>query len=309
MKNTGIFSIIISIFIFVGCASLTKQAALDKEPPAVEVAVEQPEKATIYFDKATRKWSLNKINSKQPRYEGEIAEGIPSGIGKLYLPNGFYEGKVKNGKFNGKGKRLYFEKGKLVGEFKDNKAHGQGIYTYLDGAKYVGGYKSGKKHGTGTLTYPDGDEYKGEWKKSMFHGHGSYIFKDGRKYVGYWKKDKKNGQGTFTWTNGNIYTGFWKNGKFHGQGTLTKKNRYKYVGEWKFHQEYGYGKKPGLMVILMKEVSKTENSMDKEHIHLMMDGNILVVGKMIKCMEVVNSISLMDGLLKVLTKMDNRGMR
>ena len=40
MKNTGIFSIIISIFIFVGCASQPKQIALDKEPSAEVVAVE-----------------------------------------------------------------------------------------------------------------------------------------------------------------------------------------------------------------------------------------------------------------------------
>ena len=157
MKNTGILTIIITIFLFVGCASQPKQAALDKEPPAESVAVEvspsteevvvKSEKATIYFDRTTKKWSLEKKDRKQPRYVGEIADGIPSGKGALYLPNGFYEGEFKNGKFNGKGKRLYFEKGKLVGEFKDNKAHGQGIYTYLDGAKYVGEYKLGKKHG------------------------------------------------------------------------------------------------------------------------------------------------------------------
>ena len=92
MKNTGIFCIIITIFIFVGCASQPKQAALDKEPPAEAVAVEaspaeavaveqspaaeevveKPEKATIYFDRATRNWSLAKKDSTQPRYEGEI---------------------------------------------------------------------------------------------------------------------------------------------------------------------------------------------------------------------------------------------
>jgi hypothetical protein len=135
----------------------------------VEVAVEKPEKATIYFDRTTRKWYLVKKDAKQPRYEGEIADGIPSGNGALYLPNGFYEGEFKKGKFNDKGKRLYFEKGKLVGEFKNNKAHGQGLYTYLDGAKYVGGYRSGKKHGKGILTYPDGDEYEGGFKKGKYH--------------------------------------------------------------------------------------------------------------------------------------------
>ena len=52
----------------------------------------------------------------------------------------------------------------------------------------------------------------------------------------------------------------------------------------------------------MKEVSKKENIIDKEHIHLTMDGNILEVGKLIRCMEVVNSIFLMEVRLKVFTK-------
>ena len=189
----------------------------DKPTAMVEKEVK---KATIYFDRTTKKWSLEKKDRNQPRYEGEIADGIPSGNGILYLPNGFYEGEFKLGKFNGNGKRLYFEKGKLVGEFFNNKAHGQGTYTYLDGDKYVGGYRYGKKSGQGT-----------------------YTFSNGRRYEGEWKNNKKHGQGTFTWPNGNIYVGQWKNGNFHGHGKLTKKNGYNYVGDWKFHKEDGYGEK------------------------------------------------------------------
>ena len=110
MKNTGILTIIITIFLFVGCASQPKQAALDKEPPAeavveespaVEEVVEKPEKAIIYFDRTTRNWSLEKKDSTQPIYEGEIVDGIPSGNGTLYLPDGGkYDGEFKNVKFN-----------------------------------------------------------------------------------------------------------------------------------------------------------------------------------------------------------------
>jgi hypothetical protein len=192
----------------------------NEEDKPTAIVEKEVKKATIYFDRTTRKWSLEKKDRNQPRYEGEIADGIPSGNGSLYLPNGFYEGEFKLGKFNGKGKRLYFEKGKLVGEFFNNKAHGQGTYTYLDGDKYVGGYRYGKKSGQGT-----------------------YTFSNGRRYEGEWKNNKNHGQGTFTWPNGNIYVGQWKNGNFHGHGTLTKKNGYNYVGDWKFHKEDGYGEK------------------------------------------------------------------
>ena len=192
----------------------------NEEDKPTAIVEKEVKKATIYFDRTTKKWSLEKKDRNQPRYEGEIADGIPSGNGILYLPNGFYDGEFKLGKFNGKGKRLYFEKGKLVGEFFNNKAHGQGTYTYLDGDKYVGGYRYGKKSGQGT-----------------------YTFSNGRRYEGEWKNNKKHGQGTFTWPNGNIYVGQWKNGNFHGHGKLTKKNGYNYVGDWKFHKEDGYGEK------------------------------------------------------------------
>ena len=185
----------------------------NEEYTATAITVKEVKKATIYFDRTTKKWSLEKKDRKQPRYVGEIADGIPSGKGALYLPNGFYEGEFKNGKFNGKGKRLYFEKGKLVGEFKDNKAHGQGIYTYLDGAKYVGEYKLGKKHGQGTFTWPNGSEYVGYWKFGKREGHGIRTYSNGGKYEGEWKNGLFDGQGTYIFEDGRRYEGEWKNDK------------------------------------------------------------------------------------------------
>ena len=228
----------------------------NEQSPAVEEVVVKLEKATIYFNRTTKKWSLEKKDRKQPRYVGEIADGIPSGKGALYLPNGFYEGEFKNGKFNGKGKRLYFEKGKLVGEFKNNKAHGQGTYTYLDGRKYVGEYKKGKKHGRGTFTWSNGNIYVGQWKNRNFHGHDKLTKKNGFKYVGDWKFHKEdgygektwpvgdayegeftngetNGEGTYTWIDGNFYKGSFREGNKHGQGTYTFINGRKWVGEFK----------------------------------------------------------------------------
>jgi hypothetical protein len=194
MKNTGILTIIIIMFLSVGCASQTQQAALDKESlaeavavevsPAVEEVVVKSEKATIYFDRTTKKWSLEKRDRKQPRYEGKIADGIPSGNGTLYLPDGGkYEGEFKNGKFNGKGKRLYPKRGTIEGEYKDNKAHGQGTYTYLYGEKYVGEFRFGKKNGQGTMYLKSGSVYTGEFKNGRQNGHGTYSDHRGFKIV------------------------------------------------------------------------------------------------------------------------------
>lgn len=185
----------------------------NEEYTATAITVKEVKKATIYFDRTTKKWSLEKKDRKQPRYVGEIADGIPSGNGALYLPNGFYEGEFYNGKFNGQGKRLYFEKGKLVGEFKNNKAHGQGTYTYLNGDKYVGEYKKGKKHGRGTFTWPNGSEYVGYWKFGKREGHGIRTYSNGGKYEGEWKNGLFDGHGTYIFEDGRRYEGEWKNDK------------------------------------------------------------------------------------------------
>jgi len=62
-----------------------------------------------------------------------------------------YEGEIENGEPNGIGNITYHIGIKYVGEWKDGRKHGQGTYTqygsllYPDGRKYVGEYKNGKE--------------------------------------------------------------------------------------------------------------------------------------------------------------------
>ena len=77
-----------------------------------------------------------------PKYQGDVENGVPNGLGFLIFPNG----------------------DKYVGEFKDGKIHGQGTYTSPHGTKYVGEFKDGLPNGQGTLTHPDGRKYVGEYK-------------------------------------------------------------------------------------------------------------------------------------------------
>ena len=114
-----------------------------------------------------------------------------------------YEGEIKNGKPNGLGILTSPYGDKHVGGWKVGKRHGQGTMTFSSGDKYVGGWKDDKKHGQGTDTSSDGGKYEGEWKVGKRHGQGTLTVPDLGKYVGEWK----NGEmwtGIFYDNNGNI---------------------------------------------------------------------------------------------------------
>ena len=85
----------------------------------------------------------------QPKYQGDVKNGKPNGLGILIYKDGRkYEGNWKNGIWNGKGK-----------------------YSFKDGFGYEGEWKNGVENGIGTLTYPNGDKYEGEFKNGkMLNG-------------------------------------------------------------------------------------------------------------------------------------------
>ena len=72
-----------------------------------------------------------------PKYEGDVENGKPNGLGFFITPSGE----------------------KYVGSWKDGYPYGQGTYTWKDGRKYVGEWKNRKPwNGTG---YFDGEI---DWK-------------------------------------------------------------------------------------------------------------------------------------------------
>ena len=58
----------------------------------------------------------------QPKYQGNVKDEIPNGLGILIFPNG----------------------DKYVGSWKDGKRNGQGTVTFTNGDKYVGEWKYGE---------------------------------------------------------------------------------------------------------------------------------------------------------------------
>ena len=126
-----------------------------------------------------------------------------------------YQGQVKDGKPNGLGSLTYPDGSKYVGEYKDGKKHGQGTSTWSDGRKYVGEYKDGIPNGQGTHTFGkgdfEGDKYEGEYKDGIPNGQGTYTSSNGEKYEEEWK-DEKPWNGTYYDKDGNI-KGKFVNGK------------------------------------------------------------------------------------------------
>ena len=209
-------------------------------------------------------WKTFGDGKVQPKYKGEIKNGIMDGLGVLTYP--YYEksvvGEWKNGKeWNTKHSK---KDGTLIGKFENGEWIGSWGVLYLgkrngksgyftekwegfdsnenkDLAKYEGEIKNGLPNSQGTLTLLDGGKYVGGWKDGESHGKGTFTFSDGTTYIGEWKDGKKNGQGTRTYSYGEKYVGEWEDGKKNGQGTLTLPDGSIYVGKFKNGDLNGLG--------------------------------------------------------------------
>lgn len=82
--------------------------------------------------------------------------------GTQILPNdsSVYEGELKDGEYNGKGK-LTFPNRSYEGEFKDGDFHGEGTLIFVDGTKIAGSWVKGRLNGRGTITMSDGKSLEG----------------------------------------------------------------------------------------------------------------------------------------------------
>ncbi len=79
-------------------------------------------------------------------YSGQLQGGVPSGRGRLQLPDGSgYEG-----------------------EWQIGKPHGRGTIHYASGGSYDGDFLNGRQHGYGTYTKPDGTSVRGYWEDGKF---------------------------------------------------------------------------------------------------------------------------------------------
>jgi len=131
-------------------------------------------------------------------YEGEVADGRPSGQGTLTDANGTHQ----------------------WGVWRDGNAYTlRGTWVAPDGTTEVGTWNLDGTPSGGTITWKDGRQYKGDWKlvegaAELPDGMGEMNWPDGRKYVGQFHGGTMDGPGKMTYRDGNVEEGNWKQGRF-----------------------------------------------------------------------------------------------
>jgi hypothetical protein len=191
------------------------------------------------------KWKTFGDGKVQPKYNGEIKNGLMDGLGVLTYPYGEKSvvGEWKNGKeWNTKHTK---KDGTLLGKIEKGVwLDGELIESW--GVLYHGlrngerGWYEEKGEGGN-----EGGNNKNWWKfeGKIMNGkpkEGTYVsYTNKDKYVGEFKDGKRNGQGTYlNYFYNQKYVGEFKDGDYDGQGTMTWSSGEKYVGEYKFHKEW-----------------------------------------------------------------------
>ncbi len=101
-------------------------------------------------------------------YDGDLANGLPNGSGKMTFKNGdIYTGDWKNGFMSGYGK-----------------------LTTADGMVYEGNWINGNKNGEGKLLISDGSVITGNWVNGKLNGSSTVIINDGSTHTVYWLNDE-----------------------------------------------------------------------------------------------------------------------
>jgi len=175
---------------------------------------------------------------------GMYKNGMKTGYGRVeFVGKGYIEGTFKNGKLEGKGKRIGIGDGSTdyEGYYVAGKPEGQGKLVWKDAGSYEGSFKDGKIEGRGKRIYKDGGIFEGEFRNGKFEGRGKLEFPNGNSIEGDFRDGKAEGQGKYSWKDGGFYVGAFRDGKFDGRGKKTDKNGNVYDGEFKGGKEEGNG--------------------------------------------------------------------
>jgi len=130
-------------------------------------AINIPE-LVIIFNKTPTKGSSLPPCSDSPANDFHIIRYWTDCVGTINFANGAkYDGKFKEGKYNGQGTINFANGAKYDGKFKEGKYNGQGTINFANGIKYEGEWNDGL-WGRGTITFADGGVLKGAWEGTSF---------------------------------------------------------------------------------------------------------------------------------------------
>lgn len=155
---------------------------------------------------------LKEITENNSVYVGTVNGGQRSGFGKFKWEGGEYEGEWAQNLQEGVGKLQWADGNVYFGEFVKEMREGIGEFMWKAGNYYCGEWKSNFMHGFGRYLWRDGKEYIGNWKEGLREGFGKMTYNENKVFEGQFRKDKPNGIGVLR-SDGSEVRGKWVNGK------------------------------------------------------------------------------------------------
>lgn len=129
------------------------------------------------------------IDEALKHFRGESATSCQ----RVDLSNGYYEGELKDGLFDGQGKLFFNDGSRYEGSFSNGKRNGHGVYCWPNGDRYSGNFENSKMAGYGAYYYACGDTFEGQWCNDRRNGFGIYTYKDGGREYGEYKDGVRDG--------------------------------------------------------------------------------------------------------------------
>ena len=166
-------------------------------------------------------------------FENGVYIGKPydeEAIGKYTDPDGnVYEGEMKDGKFNGYGRKIITD-GRILEGYFSNGVFIKGYFLNINGYHYVGSFTDSKLNGVAASIY-DGKVYVGDFVNDIREGEGALLWLDNEgSYIGGMAKNRLEGKGIYTRSEGDVYIGGFSNGEYEGEGVQFNKNGDIYEG-------------------------------------------------------------------------------
>lgn len=176
------------------------------------------------------------------RYEGELVDGQPHGVGVLLSAAGWrYEGEFVAGRRSGQGKLLQADGTLYQGTFVNGRRTGEGQQQWPNGDRYVGSFVDGLRVGRGSQTYADGNSYVGLWEANKRAGQGQMSFANGDRFTGRFEADVATGPGVYQWKSGSTYEGSFASNDLSGPGRLELASGLSYEGAFEKGRATGRG--------------------------------------------------------------------
>lgn len=165
--------------------------------------------------------SPKRLNDFETIYHGEWKNMQPHGLGIMYFSDGsIYQGIFNEGGPDLEGRLINTNGAYYEGDIRGGIANGKGKFQNKHKKySYEGQWDDDTPHGFGKETWGDGTVYDGEFNHGVKQGNGTYFKKGDAEYIGIFQAGKIAHKGKMTCTNGDQYEGMFKNGVLDGYGT------------------------------------------------------------------------------------------